>query len=83
MDLGLILKIYFVWFIFLAPIAFVCINLSIGIWRVLKSTWKNPERELALETKSQMKVFLWKPELDGSPERRKARQSAHMDFLLD
>jgi hypothetical protein len=67
MSLGLILEICFVWSLLLAATGLVWINLGIGVWRVLKRTWKNSEQGLVHETKSQMNAPIWKPGLDATP----------------
>jgi len=64
MSPGLFFKVYFVWFIFLAPIGFMCINLSIGMWHIVKKAWKKSEQKVAGQKRKEVKVSHWKPELN-------------------
>ena len=66
MSLGLILEICFVWFLFLAAMGLVLINLSIDVGRVLKRTLKNPEQGVAQETKHKIKAPIWEPEINNA-----------------
>jgi hypothetical protein len=66
MSLGLILEICFVWFLLLAAIGLVLINLSIDVGRFLKRTWKNSEQRAAHETERKTKTPIWKPGLDNA-----------------
>ena len=67
MSLGLIIEICFVWFVLLAAIGLVLINLSIDVGQALKRTWKNSEQGVTHETKNKVKAPFWKPGLDGAP----------------
>jgi len=64
MSPALFFKVYFVWFIFLAPIGFICINLSIGMWHILKRAWKKSEQKAAGQNKKKVKASHWKSELN-------------------
>ena len=72
MSVGLIFKIYFVWFVFLVIAGLVWINLGIDVWRLLKRRLKSSEQRFTPEAKTKMREFICKPglndELTGSTE---------------
>lgn len=52
MSLGLIFKICFVWSVLLAATALVSINLSTGVWHILKAHGRTRSKTMSMEERA-------------------------------